>query len=369
MTFLFNSPSDSLSSSKSVKSLWAKTLFADRRSVYLLLILLILTVCMGWGVLIGPVDISGETIWHLLLHKLNIEDTVASRPWMETVVFDVRSPRVMVAVLVGATMGICGAAMQGLFKNPLASPEVLGVSSGASLGAVIAIFFGLSTVSIWILPMFAFVGATLTIALVYTIATSRGHTPVGTLLLSGVAVGALNVSMSSFIIALSFENYEVSRMIVFWTMGGLEGRVWDHVWLILPICLLGSTIIITFARDLDVLLLGDIHASSVGVDVMQVRKILLLSTAIMIGGAISVAGGIGFIGLVIPHVMRFIVGPSHRYLLPASFLGGGICLLLADLFLRGLFSQNVIPLGVITSMVGAPFFLYLLVNNRKEFQI
>jgi len=352
-----------------VKFALAKKLATDRRSVYLLLIVVVLSVCMGWGILIGPVDISLDTIWQLVLHKLDSDNAVTSRPWVESVVFDVRAPRVLVAVLVGSTMGICGAAMQGLFKNPLASPEVLGVSSGASLGAVIALFFGLSTVSIWILPLFAFVGAGLTIFLVYTIATSRGHTPVGTLLLSGVAVGALNVSMSSFIIALSFENYEVSRTIVFWTMGGLEGRVWDHVWLILPICLVGATILLTFARDLDVLLLGDIHASSVGVDVLQVRKILLLSTAIMIGDAISVAGGIGFIGLVIPHVMRFIVGPSHRYLLPASFLGGGICLLLADLFLRGLFSQNVIPLGVITSLVGAPFFLYLLVHNRKEFQI
>ncbi|MEM9388710.1 MAG: iron ABC transporter permease [Pseudomonadota bacterium] len=290
-------------------------------------------------------------------------------PWQTTVVWQVRLPRVIAAVLVGASLAVSGAVLQSLFRNPLASPSILGVSSGASLGAVIAIFLGLAASSVWALPLFSFVGAGLTLAVVYRIATAGGHTPMGTLLLAGIAVGAFNVAMISLVLALALQHWEVGKSIVYWTMGGLDGRGWHHVLLLLPVFLASSAAIVCYQRDLDILLVGQVHASAVGVDVSRVRRNLLLVTAALTGCAVSVAGGIGFLGLVVPHITRLLVGPHHHRLLPVSAALGALVLVGADLVIRGDASYAVVPLGVVTSAMGAPFFLFLLLRQRQLMRV
>lgn len=286
--------------------------------------------------------------------------------WQQTILWQVRLPRVLTAALVGAALALSGAVLQGLFRNPLASPSVLGVSSGASLGAVIAIYLGISAQQVWALPLFAFAGAMTTLFLVYAIATHRGQTPIATLLLAGIAVGAFNVAMSSFVLALALENWEVGRTIVYWTMGGLDGRTWDHALLIAPVLFVGLALVRAYQRELDALLVGEIHAAATGVDVPRTRLVLLLATALLTGAAVAVAGGIGFIGLVVPHIVRLLAGPHHRGLLPLAALGGALTLVAADWLLRGVFAEQNIPLGVITAAMGAPFFLFLLLRYQGK---
>jgi iron complex transport system permease protein len=284
--------------------------------------------------------------------------------WQQSIILDVRLPRMLVALFAGASLALCGLVMQGMFRNPLASPSVLGVSSGASLGAVIAIYLGASLISAWAIPLFAFIGAGLSLSVVYRVALSRGQTNIATLLLSGVAMSSLNVAATSLLLALSLSNWDVARMIIYWTMGGLDGRTWDHVLIILPIVLSGFVFLLFYSKQLNLLLLGELHALSVGVDVKRTRRNLLIVSTAMVGASVSVVGGIGFIGLVVPHILRLLLGPSHRNLLPASLLGGAIALLGADLFLNSFFNELAIPLGVITAALGAPFFLFLLIKQR-----
>ena len=334
------------------------------RQFILLLLALLFIALMIFGVLQGPVDIPLTNIYTILKQSLfsTVQSTVPN--WQSSIILDVRLPRMIIASLAGASLALCGLVMQGMFRNPLASPSILGVSSGASLGAVIAIYFGFSLISAWAIPLLAFIGAGISLSIVYRVASSRGQTSVATLLLSGVAIGALNVSAISLLLALSLSNWDVARMIIYWTMGGLDGRTWDHVLIILPIALSGFILLLFYSKQLDLLLLGEQHAMSVGVDVRKTRRNLLLISTAMVGASVSVVGGIGFIGLVVPHILRLLLGPSHRYLLPACLFGGAILLLAADLFLNTFFNQQVIPLGVITAALGAPFFLFLLIKQR-----
>lgn len=321
----------------------------------LLLSLLILSVLQG------PAEISLKNVIDILFAANKTEDFAE---WQSDIIVNIRLPRLLIATFAGASLALCGLVMQGMFRNPLASPSVLGVSSGASLGAVTAIYLGFSLYSAWSIPLFAFIGAAISLSIVYRIACYQGQINVATLLLSGVAISALNVAAISLLLALSLSNWDVARMIIYWTMGGLDGRTWDHVWLILPIIISGFALLLFYSKQLDLLLLGEQHALSVGVDVKAVRRNLLIISSAMVAASVSVVGGIGFIGLVIPHIMRLILGPAHRYLLPASLLGGAVTLLGADLFLKGFFSQQAIPLGVLTATLGAPFFLFLLIKQR-----
>jgi len=329
------------------------------------------------ALLVGPAAIGPGDLWAMVARRAawllergtpgSAHAEAAGLGWQETILWQVRLPRVLTGAAVGAALAVSGAVLQGLFRNPLASPSVLGVSSGASLGAVLAIFFGLSASLVWALPLFAFAGAILTLLLVYTIATHQGRTPIATLLLAGIAVGAFNAAMSSFILALALERWEVAKTIIFWTMGGLDGRTWDHVLLIAPVLLAGMAVVLGYTRELDALLVGEVSAAAVGVDVARTRMILLLGTALLTGAAVAVAGGIGFVGLVVPHIVRLLVGPHHRALLPLAALVGALAVIAADLLLRGLLAEHNIPLGVATAAMGAPFFLFLLVRQQERF--
>jgi len=318
------------------------------------------------AILQGPVDLKINTVIEILNAQLanNLPEHIMK--WQQSIIIDVRLPRVIIAMFAGASLALCGLIMQGMFRNPLASPSVLGVSSGASLGAVIAIYFGFSLFSAWAIPLFAFIGAGISLSIVYRIASNQGQTNIATLLLAGVAISALNVAAISLLLGLSLSNWDVARMIIYWTMGGLDGRTWDHVFIILPIICSGFILLLFYNKSLDLLLLGEQHALSVGVDVKRTRRNLLIISTAMVGASVSVVGGIGFIGLVVPHILRLILGPSHRYLLPACLFGGAITLISADLFLSLFFKGSAIPLGVITAGLGAPFFLFLLIKQRVE---
>jgi len=332
---------------------------------FIFILLLTLFFALATAALLkGPTDISTLPIWDILTQAVLHNDNQNIIAWQRNIILDIRLPRTIIALFAGASLALCGLVMQGMFRNPLASPSVLGVSSGASLGAVLAIYFGASLFSAWAIPLFAFIGAGISLSVVYRIASSRGQTNVATLLLSGVAISSLNVAATSLLLAVSLSNWDVARMIIYWTMGGLDGRTWDHVLIILPIVITGFISLLFYSKQLDLLLLGEQHALSVGVDVRKTRRNLLIISTAMVGASISVVGGIGFIGLVVPHILRLLLGPSHRYLLPASLLGGAIALLSADLFVNSFFSDQGIPLGVITAALGAPFFLFLLMKQR-----
>ncbi|WP_354623314.1 iron ABC transporter permease [Psychromonas sp. MME2] len=333
-----------------------KPLFSFLIALFIALIIL--------AILQGPVHISLTQITTIFKQALLLNQHSDVPAWQSSIILDVRLPRMLIAVFAGASLALCGLVMQGMFRNPLASPSILGVSSGASLGAVIAIYLGASLFSAWAIPFFGFIGAIISLALVYRISVRRGQISVATLLLSGVAIGALNVSLISLLLALSLNNWDVARMIIYWTMGGLDGRTWDHVLIIVPIVTSGFILLLFYAKQLDLLLLGEQHAMSVGVDVKRTRRNLLIISSAMVAAAVSVVGGIAFIGLVVPHILRLLLGPAHRYLLPACLFSGAIALLGADLLLTLFFTEQAIPLGVVTAACGAPFFLFLLIKQR-----
>lgn len=279
----------------------------------------------------------------------------------------IRFPRVVVAALAGALLATAGALVQGLFRNPLADAGIIGISSGAALAGVLAIAGGLATTSSLALPWAAFLGALIAGFLVFFVSTRAGRTELTTLLLFGIAANALFFAGVSLVLSLT-RDYEIARQMSFWMMGGLDGRAWSHVRMVWPFALAGLPLAMIFHRDLDLLLLGHEGASTLGVDVQRTKSLLLLLAALMAGAAVAVAGTIGFVGLIVPHAMRLVVGPGHRRLLPAAALGGATLLVWCDLLARGTATATEPPLGVITAFLGAPIFLHLLFRERKRWR-
>lgn len=320
---------------------------------------------------IGPVTIPFiETISIILeglqslipksLHMSQLE--VSHRH--EIVVMDIRLPRILVGALVGAALGISGAIMQGLFRNPLVEPGYIGVSSGAAVSAVLVLYFGLTQYSIWILPVAAFIGALLAIFFVLIVWQMSKKSSVATLLLVGLGVNLFLSAVMSVLIASAPSEQEL-RSIVFWLQGGLEARTWEHVTLISPIIMIAIIITIIFSRELNMMLLGDEQAKSSGVNVQRTRHIMLCLAALMTGAGVAVSGTIGFVGLVVPHAIRLVFGPDHRFLLLASALGGATFLVLADIVSRMVIQPFTIQVGVVCALIGAPVFLVLVLRSRR----
>jgi iron complex transport system permease protein len=333
-----------------------------RRSVLVTAVLLaLLPLVMLAGVSMGAVPIAA---WNLTLDSLLGTDLGGWEPWQQIVLLQVRVPRVLVGALVGGGLALAGAVMQGLFRNPMADPGVIGISGGASLGAVLAIASKLAWQWPILLPVSAFVVACGCAFLVYLIATVRGKTSVMTLLLAGIAVGGIASSLTSFVLTLAMPNWEIGRQIVYWLMGGLQGKTWIDVALAAPLVLGGGALLLLYARDLNVLTLGEEIAQSLGIDVPRSRReMLVLSTAVT-AAAVAVSGTLVFVGLLVPHILRLLVGPDHLTLMITSFLGGALLLVGADLVARTVIAPEEIRLGVLTSVLGGPFFLYLLVAHK-----
>lgn len=274
---------------------------------------------------------------------------------------EIRLPRAVLGLLVGAALGLSGAAMQGFLRNPLAEPGLVGVSSTAALGAVLALQSGVAAAFALALPLAALAGAGVSVLLILLLAGPRGGAL--SLILAGIAISALAGALTSLVLNLS-PNPFAAMEIVYWMMGSLADRSMEHVWLAAPFMALGMAVLLATARNLDALTLGEDAAQSLGVDLNRLRLMVVLGTAAAVGASVAVAGAVGFVGLVIPHLLRPLVGGRPSLLLPASALGGAAMLLAADIAVRVIAPDQDLKLGVLTALVGAPFFLHLIWRQR-----
>ncbi|ORU94491.1 MAG: ABC transporter permease [Cycloclasticus sp. symbiont of Bathymodiolus heckerae] len=279
------------------------------------------------------------------------------------IIYEIRLPRTLLAIIIGASLGLSGAALQGMVRNPLAEPGVIGVSSSAALGAVIVFYFGLRTAFPLALPLGGIIGAL--VAVVFLYALTANNNSMLTLILAGVAVSSLAAALTALALNLAPNPY-ASLEIFFWLMGSLSDRSFTHVWLIIPPTFLGWWLILSVRRDLDALSLGEDTAQSLGVQIQRLNKRIILGVALSVGAAVSVSGGIGFVGLVVPHILRPFVGYQPGRLLISSALGGALLLLAADIVVRLLPTQQELKIGVLTALLGAPFFLHLILKSKRE---
>lgn len=313
----------------------------------------------------GAASVSLEEVNRILLHEVFRAPVSMEGISQGTIaiVRDVRLPRVLLGFLTGAALAVCGASYQGIFKNPMADPYILGISSGAALGASIGIVlhFSGSLAGLSGTTLLAFAGALLTVFLVYTISRSGKKVPISSLLLSGIAV---NQSLSAFMSLIMLFNQQSMDQIMFWTMGSLNGKGWNQILTILPYVIVGIVLLMTSARELDIMLLGEDTAVQLGVNVEFVKKKVLIVSSIVTAAVVSATGIIGFVGLLVPHVVRLFTGPKHRVLMPVSLIFGGTFLILCDTAARSLITQEI-PVGIITAACGGPFFLYLLWKSRR----
>jgi len=318
----------------------------------------------GFALLWGAADIPPATIGRILLHRLGLPVEVDWPQRWDAIVWEVRLPRVLLAGLVGATLAYAGATYQGVFRNPLAEPYLLGVASGAGLGATIVIIsplpFALGPLSP--LPAAAFAGALAAVVLTYLLARVGPIVPITTLILAGVAVGSVCTAAISY---LMLSNDDRTLPVLSWLLGGFNTSSWGRVWLLLPYAAVGGLILLPFGRTLNVLQLSEEQARQLGVNVEAVKLTLLAVASLATAAAVAVSGIIGFVGLVVPHAARLLWGPDYRRLLPLSAVLGASFLILADLLARTAAPPHEIPVGVITAFAGAPFFLYLLRRQRR----
>ncbi|QDY71688.1 FecCD family ABC transporter permease [Qingshengfaniella alkalisoli] len=276
---------------------------------------------------------------------------------------EIRLPRALLGVMVGASLGLAGAAMQGYLRNPLAEPGLIGVSGTAALGAVLSIQTGFAAQRVLALPFSALTGALVAVLLIVALAGPRGSSL--TVILAGIAISALAGALTSLVLNLSPNPYATSE-IVFWMMGSLADRAMLHVWLALPFVVLGSALLLSTARGLDALTLGEDAAQAMGVRLGRLRLAVIVGSACVVGAVTAVAGAIGFVGLVVPHLLRGLVGASPARLLPASALGGAAMVLVADILVRVVMPERDLKLGVVTALVGAPLFLHLIYKTRRS---
>lgn len=335
-------------------------------------------VALGWVALAGAIILSitwGSvsvplvTIFQILLGKVPLVERVmdAAAFWpasYEAIILQIRLPRVILGALTGASLAIAGASYQGLFRNPLADPYLIGVSSGAALGAVLAIVISLPPLfySLGGVQVSAFGGALLTVAVVYALARVGKTTPVATLLLAGVALGAFASSVTTF---LMYVHGDKLGVIFSWLLGGFVLGSWSQILLILPYCLVGMILIRIYGRPLNAMQLDEEQAAQLGINVERLKLIVISAATLVTAAAVSVSGLIGFVGLIVPHAVRLLWGPDYRLLLPMSAIGGAIFLVLADSLARTAMAPTEIPVGVVTALTGAPFFMFLLRQRKR----
>jgi iron complex transport system permease protein len=312
---------------------------------------------------VGTVNIS-------LLDAFNAALGQSNSLQIESILFDIRLPRILLAVFVGAVLASTGAVMQGLFRNPLADPSLIGVSSGASVGASLMIVTaggfiqGGALVGLSLVAVGAFIGGFAATLLVYRLATSGIGTSVTTMLLAGIAIGALAGALNSLL--TYFSDNDMLRQISLWQMGNLSGASWLKVGIMGAVAILLMLLFPRDSRALNALLLGESEARHLGIDVQQVKRRLIVLTALGVGVSVALAGLVGFVGLIMPHIVRLAIGPDHRWLVPASALAGATLLVIADSLARIVVIPAELPTGILTALLGAPFFVALLLQQRKE---
>jgi len=325
------------------------------------LVLLLLFFVFVAALFVGAVPVSFRDLWQGLIDpEINTQS--------ETIVAVIRFPRVLLAAIVGALLGASGAITQGLFRNPLADPSLIGVTAGASAGGSLVIVFSATIApqffSLWLVSLASFVGGILSVWLVYRLATNERGTSVASMLLVGIAITALASSITS---GLEFvSDNAMLRRISLWKMGGLEGANYSRISIVLFVSVIMFTVLPKYSTALNAFLLGESEAAYLGIDVEKVKKILIVLVAAAVGSSVAVAGTISFVGLVVPHIMRHIVGVDHRRLIIFSALAGAILLVLADMLARVLVSPAELPVGLLTALLGAPFFIFILLGRRRN---
>lgn len=331
--------------------------------------LVLFSLVMVLGIAVGSTKIPLAHVFAYIVNQLPWGSHLIAPNWSQTeqvILAQIRVPRTVVGFLVGASLSVAGVAYQGVLRNPLADPYTLGVSSGASVGAASMILLGVqgeALVSLFLVPAGAFVGACLALWAVLTLGREGRSIRVETLILAGVVVNTLFGALLSLILWLSPGN--TATQIIWWMVGSLSLRDWHHAWVVLPIFLVGWTVVVIFARDLNALAMGDEQAETLGVRVERTKWILLIVSSLVAASAVSVAGIIGFVGLVVPHVLRLLVGADYRLLVFLSAVVGGIFLVGCDLIARTVLAPVELSIGVVTAIIGAPFFGYLL-RIRKQ---
>ena len=347
---------------------WRSRVYAIIGLIVLLIVVVLFTVNLG------SVRIPFSTSFGVLLSQLPFIDITPAMPQgfdaqnyqevLYTLVIDTRLPRIILAGLVGAALAVAGATYQGLFRNPLADPYLIGVASGAGLGATIAFLLPITVSSLLfgIVPLFALIGGIATVMVVYWLARVGKTLPSTTLILAGVAMSAFLLSITSYLMTVSGEEL---HGILFWLLGGLSMTEWAEVKVVLPCVIIGIAIIWVHARPLNVMQLNEEQAQQLGINVERVKLTLLAAATLITAGAVSFTGLIGFVGIIVPHIVRLIWGPDHRFLIPLSILVGAIFLILADTLAHSLMSPYEVPVGIVTAFLGAPFFLYLLRRKKQ----
>ncbi len=317
---------------------------------------------------IGSANIKALDVFRIVFSKIpflkNLLDISEISDAHKTIIWTIRLPRVLLGALVGGGLALSGAAFQGILKNPMADPYVIGISSGAAFGATIAIVFGLTIplLNISSISFMAFLGALMAVLIVVGIAKSKHLIPTNTLLLAGIAISQFLTAIMSFMMIISTKDM---AKIIYWTMGTLSGKGWKPLITIALPVIVSMVIISFFSEDLNILLTGDENAKSLGVEVEKVKLYILVLGTFTVSMIVSVTGIIGFVGLIIPHVARILFGVDHKILIPTSALIGGIFMILADTLARTLISPTEIPVGIITALFGGPFFLYLLRKSKR----
>lgn len=330
----------------------------------LLIIALIVTIAVATS--IGPFPISPLEVFNSILQKIPfLGDSIKVDTTLQEIVLNVRLPRVLVAALVGIALATSGTVLQGLLRNPIADPFIIGISAGASLGASAALVSGIGASVFGILysvPIAAFISALGTVFLIYNLSKIGGSISMLTLLLIGVAITSLFSALVYLILLISNEQ---SQGILFWMFGSLTLAGWNYFYMAFPFVVVGLIVILYFARDLNPIALGEEQAQHLGVEIETLKKILLACVSLITAAAVSITGMIGFIGLIIPHIMRLLVGSDHRMLIPSSALAGAIVLILCDTVSRMVIRPAEVPVSIITAILGCPFFIYLLLRSRR----
>jgi iron complex transport system permease protein len=318
------------------------------------------------GLFYSSVTVPVPTILHIILDKtihMGWLDEVAKNE--EMIIWNIRLPRVLLAFCVGASLSLAGAAFQGLLRNPLADPYTIGVSSGASLGAVLVLFFQVTIFGLgnFTLPVVSIISGLIALLVVFGLVRfSSKSLAIETIILAGIIVSAFISALVSLLISLG--DRDAMTQIIYWLYGSVGMRGWSYVQLIIPFMIIGSIVLFYFYRELNALALGEDAADHIGVDVKKGKTFVLIGASLLTGAAVAVSGSIGFVGLVIPHLIRLITGPNHRHVLPLSLIMGGAFLILADLMARTLIAPKELPIGVITALIGAPVFALLLIRER-----
>ncbi|HLS23925.1 MAG TPA: iron ABC transporter permease [Pseudogracilibacillus sp.] len=328
------------------------------------LILLLFSIIVSLS--IGTAKLPLSHVWGILFQQLPFVGKYITPEWAtstEQIILKVRLPRVVLAILVGASLSLAGAGFQGVLRNPLADPYILGVSSGAAVGAAFIILFNLQSVlfGLWTIPIVAFITALLSLLVVLRLANVQGQYQLETIILAGVVVSAFLSSFVSLMVSLSDK---VVNQIVFWLMGSLAMQGWSFIIVLIPYVVVGFVVLLAYSQHLNLFALGERQAAHLGINVKRTRLTILIVSTLITAAAVSIVGTIGFVGLVVPHLVRLIVGPDYRVIIPITAIAGAIYVLWADTLARTLLSPTEIPLGVVTAFLGAPFFGYLLRRSK-----